>query len=192
MNEGQENHQMEIEDLIIHIQWSGPHTSKEAEHFNESVDCGVYQIYGGHPVYGSGVLLYIGRTTECTFAKRAVYEHGEFRLNQDAGRLEWYVGRLIGLKTPENDEWNHHIILAERLLIHAHRPAWNSQTGLGSLETELRRVHVVNWLQYRSLMPEVSGARWTIRFEHIQYGRYYDTKHFGQPTQVWTKCLNTG
>ncbi len=184
MNDGQENHQVESEDLIIHIQWSGPHTFKEAEHLNKSIDCGVYQIYGGHPVYGSGVLLYIGRTTEQTFAKRGAFQHGEYHLTQDAGRLELYVGRLIGLKTPDNKTWNHHIELAERLLIHAHRPAWNSKMELGDLEQELHRVHVVNWRNYRSLMPEVSGARWTNRFDSLEYNRFYDTRHFGQPTQV--------
>jgi hypothetical protein len=55
---------------------------------------------------------------------------------------------------------------------------------LGDLEKELRYVHVVNWCQYRSLMAEVSGARWTTRFDEIKFGQFYDTEHFGQPTQV--------
>jgi hypothetical protein len=184
MNADQENHQTETQDIIIHIQWSGPYPFKEDEHLKGSTDYGIYQIYGCHPVYGSGVLLYIGRNEWQTFAERGVKQHGEHLQNQDAGRLELYVGRLIGLKTPDNETWNKHIRFAERLLIHAHRPAWNSQMDLGGMHKELRRVHVVNWCEYRSLMPEVSGARWTDRFDEIKFGQYYNTDHFPQQPEV--------
>jgi hypothetical protein len=190
MNEVEENRQMETEDLkdiIIHIQWSAPHTFDEASHFNKSNDYGIYQIYGGHPVYGSGVLLYIGRTTDQGFAVRGAFQHGEYSVNQDAGRLELYVGRLIGFETPTDEIWTEHIILAERLLIYAHRPAWNKQVELGILAEKLKRVHVLNWLQYRSLMPEVSGARWTEKFNDLQYCRYYEANNWGKPTKVWPK-----
>ncbi len=179
MNESQASHQMETEDIIIHIDWSGPYTLEEVSHLNGPTDFGVYQIYGGHPVYGSGVLLYIGLDEWQTFAQR-LSQHGWCHTNQDAGRLEVHVGRLFGLTTPDCDTWNRYIRLAELLLIHAHRPAWNSQMELKSLEPELRRVHVVNWQRYRSLMPEVSGARWSERFDHIPFRQHFSTEHFGR------------
>ena len=36
---------------------------------------------------------------------------------------------------------------------------------LGGLEPDLRFVHVLNWGKHRDLLPEVSGARWTTRFD---------------------------
>ena len=172
---------MEPEELIIHIEWCGPHTIEEVSQFNGTTDFGIYQIYGGHPVYGTDALLYIGLAEQRPFAIR-IPEHGWCDSNQDSGRLQVHIGRLIGLSTPDNATWCRYIRLAERLLIHAHLPAKNSQKELKSMGSELRRVHVVNWRQYRSLQPEVSGARWTDRFDNIPFGSFFNTNHFPKPT----------
>jgi hypothetical protein len=58
---------------------------------------------------------------------------------------------------------------------------------LGKMEEELRYVHVVNWSNYRSLMAEISGARWSTLFDKLEYKQYYDTARLDQDTQVWTK-----
>ena len=68
-------------------------------------------------------------------------------------------------ETPDDDTWNKHIRLAERLLIYAHSPPYNQQMSLAALEPELRSVHVLNWGCHRDLLPEVSGARWTTIFD---------------------------
>ena len=176
---------MQSEDTIIHIEWSGPHTLKEVLQFNGPIDFGIYQIYGGHPIYGTDTLLYIGRAEKRNFSIR-VPEHLWCPVNQDSGRLNIHIGRLIGLETPDNDTWERHIRWAERLLILAHQPAGNSQKELGGMESELHNVHVVNWGQYRSLMPEVSGARWTDRFDHIPYGSFYKEGSLRQLTKTET------
>lgn len=80
--------------------------------------------------------------------------------NRDAGRVEVYVGRLAGTRTPDDDVWKRHIRLAERLPIHAHAPPTNVQKSLAALATELRDVHVLNWAYHQDLLPEVSGPRW--------------------------------
>jgi hypothetical protein len=168
---------MESQELIIHIDWSGPHGLNEIASFNGPTDYGIYQVYGAHHVYGGDVLLYIGLVERQTFATR-FSQHGWCPANHDAGRLQVYVGRLFGYTTPDDPTWCRYIRLAERLLIHAHKPAENSQKELGALEPELRNVHVVNWRRYRNLLPEVSGARWSNRFGDLSCDRHFSTDHF--------------
>ena len=47
--------------MKIHIDWVGSHTLEEVKQLTNTDDYGVYQIYGSHPIYGSNVLLYIGK-----------------------------------------------------------------------------------------------------------------------------------
>lgn len=161
-------------EILIHIDWDGPYSQSQIAELNKESDFGIYQIYGAHPVYGSNVLIYIGLAVEQTFAVR-VSQHGWCHTTSDANQLSYYVGRLFGDPHPDNATWSDHIKLAERLLIHAHKPAENTQKQLAGLEKNLRLVHVVNWRHYRDLMPEVSGARWTERFEELSYDTRYST-----------------
>ena len=52
---------------IIHVQWDGPFTLDQLSEMNNEYDYGVYQVYGSHPIYGSDVLLYIGKAGKLTF-----------------------------------------------------------------------------------------------------------------------------
>ena len=164
---------MESQELIIHIDWSGPHTFAEVASFDGPTDFGIYQVYGAHHVYGSDVLLYIGQAAIQTFAVRFA-QHLWCPGNHDAARLQIYVGRLFGGPTPDNPTWEHHIDMAERLLIQAHKPAENSQKELVR-GLDLAHVHVLNWSQYRDLLPEVSGARWSSRFDNLPCKPHYTT-----------------
>jgi hypothetical protein len=123
-------------------------------------DFGIYQIYGSHPVYGSDVLLYIGRAQGGSFGWR-VPQHEHWIDNHDDGRIRVHLGRLTGEATPSDEVWSQHIALAERLLIYAHQPAVNQRMGLGEAQAELHNVHVCNWGRKADLLPEVSGVRWT-------------------------------
>ncbi|MEX1194324.1 MAG: hypothetical protein WD904_00775 [Dehalococcoidia bacterium] len=151
-------------ETIIHIDWDGPYTLDTIKGLKGSTDFGVYQIYGGGPVYGGSALLYIGRACDQYFATR-IPQEVQWLDNRDAARVEVYVGRLSGARTPDNDAWVLQIKLAERLLISAHSPPHNTQKNLGALERDLWSVHVLNWGHRRDLVPEVSGARWTTRFD---------------------------
>jgi hypothetical protein len=152
------------QERIIHIDWEGPIQLEAAKTRKDPTDYGVYQIYGGHPVYGSSALLYIGCAVKQPFGVRLQQEE-TWDYNRDAQRVEVYLGRLSGSATPDGEEWDNDIGLAERLLIYAHRPPFNAQTNLAAREPELQDVHVLNWLCHRDLLPEVSGARWTSRFD---------------------------
>ena len=59
----------------IHLAWEGPFRLDNLSKLqDENKDYGVYQIYGRHLVYGSGVLLYIGKASDQTFGKRISQE----------------------------------------------------------------------------------------------------------------------
>lgn len=165
---------MRDQEIIIHIEWSGPRKLDTVKLLTGPADYGVYQIYGGHPVYGSSALLYIGLAAAQQFGVRVPQEQ-QWLNNRDADRVEVYVGRLSGSDTPDDAAWDRQIRLAERLLIYAHSPPHNTQKSLAALERDLRFVRVLNWGRHRDLLPEVSGARWTSRFDVIpNYHQFSD------------------
>lgn len=156
--------------MKIHIDWDGPYKwsdIKAGKALREPADYGVYQIYGGHPVYGGSALLYIGLAAEARFGDRISAED-RWPDNRDAGRIEVHVGRLLQPPIPSRDDWKQQIRLAERLLIYAHSPAMNTQKNLSTLEAHLRDVHVLNWGKHRDLLPEVSGARWSSLHDELK------------------------
>lgn len=160
---------------IVHIEWEGPYSYEELKNLkDQQCDYGVYQIYGGHPVYGSSILLYIGKAQQQTFGVRLGQEKWN-EWNQDAARVEIYVGRLSGSKTPSHELWNEEIDLVEKLLIYAHGPAANS-SNLNQIPEGCKHIHVLNWGQRRDLVPEVSGARWSDTFHVVKnyaaYGKH--------------------
>lgn len=157
---------MKSKEVIVHVQWEGPFSLDAVKNLKGPADYGVYQIYGGGPLYGGSALLYIGRASNQYFATRILQEL-QWLENRDAARVEVYVGRLSDSVTPDNDTWELRIKQTERLLIRAHSPPHNTQKNLGALEPDLQFVHVLNWGQHRDLFAEVSGARWTTRFDDV-------------------------
>lgn len=147
---------------FIHLYWDGPYSltsiteTKELGN-DEKLDYGVYQIYGGHPIYGHDVLLYIGKASEQTFSKR-ISQEKHWWFNQDSMNVKIYLGRLCG-ETPSNEIWSSQIIKAEKLLIFSHRPAHNSSNINSIRSEELQNTHVINYGNHRSLLPEVSSVR---------------------------------
>ncbi len=152
----------------IYISWAGPYTLKEVEELKNDSDYGIYQIYGTHPVYGSNVLLYIGKAEQQTFSKR-IQQEENWPYNADSDNIQVYIGRLFDdhkntrNKRLTQEQWNEMIRLAEKLLIYAHWPAGNSSNinTVSRKDQELNRlkdVRVFNYFNYRSLLPEVSGT----------------------------------
>jgi hypothetical protein len=156
---------------LIQIDWQGPFTLGELNLINDvSQDYGIYQIYGKHTVYGKDVLLYIGKADQQTIGKRVSQEN--WWDTNDSNHLKIYAGRLAGEKTPQEVEWSKEIDLAEKLLINVHKPAYNSKNLTSIPDLELQDVHIINWGDYRDLLPEVSGLRWTSKLDHVEYNTY--------------------
>jgi len=161
---------------IIHIQWDGPFDFDSLDHLdNAAMDYGLYQICGSHPVYGLNSLLYIGKAARQTFNQRISSEWWSY-LQDFEGNFNIYVGRISGSSTPTDRVWESEIEKAETLLINAHKPAWNrAHVGFlaESADRRVMKVHVLNWGNYAYLLPEVSGLRWSSRFDYVEnYGPY--------------------
>lgn len=137
--------------------------------FDGDADFGLYQIYAEHPVYGADALVYIGKARDETFARRL--RQPEYKwMNDDyapwednASRIRFRTGRVHVTRrdsAPGPAKWNAWIDRAERLLIYAHSPARNCDfVRTPPSEPPFHDLHVLNWGQYGSLLPEVSGAR---------------------------------
>ncbi|WP_172370441.1 hypothetical protein [Sporosarcina jiandibaonis] len=145
---------------LIQIDWEGSYNLKDLPNLTNVVtDYGIYQIYGKHPVYGSDVLLYIGKSDFQTLGKR-ISQEGWLDTNA-SNNTKVYVGRLHGLQKPTNEMWSKDIDLAERLLIYVHKPAYNSRSISSLPDSELQNIHILNWGHHRDILPELSGLRWT-------------------------------
>jgi hypothetical protein len=158
----------------IHIEWEGPFSYKDALTQKSEKDYGIYQIYGWHPVYGSDVLLYIGKADHQHFGVRLGQETW-WPLMPDAQRTSVYLGRFAGVITPADKKWGSMITKAERLLIFAHAPAHNARKSIQSIDPDLHDVHIYNWGLHRDLLPELSGSRWTTRLGDMPGYHVFDT-----------------
>lgn len=132
---------------IINIMWEGPLSPARVKKYKNS---GVYQYYGDHHVYGSGVLLYIGQ------AKKLADRIRKDRFDKLCDRnIKIYFGPV---KQSMLDR-------VEKLLICASAPARNSHHVIEPLDEaqdeSLLDLLILNWGDYRSLLPEVSGYRFS-------------------------------
>lgn len=160
--------------MDIHVFWEGPWGLDDLSKIkDETKDYGIYQIYGFHPLYGHSVLLYIGQAISQPFGVRIAQE--SWHLNEDQENIEIYVGRLASQKPITNDEWNNRIDQAEKLLIFAHSPAYNTQNTRSLPEAYILKNNVYNWESKRDLFPEVSGYRYTSKFDHISENQIITT-----------------
>jgi len=162
----------------INILWEGPFSKDEilenkidsTKYEVKSNSIGLYQIYGSHPLYGDGVLVYIGRTKDKNGFKsrlknRWVIEHGN-----DSENIKIYLGTIYcDTCKLEEEDIKKKIEKSEVLLINAMKPAFNS-SNIQSVKDELieNRFIVYNRGNYRSLYPILdSGYFWK---EHKNYG----------------------
>ena len=137
-------------------------------------DFGIYQIYGHHAVYGTNSLLYIGKAEFQTFGVRLSQDR-EWEDNyavSDQKNISVYLGRLAGAYAPDDEEWSSQIDIVETMLICAHSPARNASNIHTLNITKCRDIHILNWGAHRSLLPEVSGLRYTDHFHYINMPNY--------------------
>jgi hypothetical protein len=157
--------------LTYQIDWEEPFTLDQINLLKDvSKDYGIYQIYGKHLDYGKDILLYIGKADQQTIGQRVSQEN--WWDTNDSRHLKIYVGRLAGERTPQDKGWSQEMDLAEKLLINVHKPAYNSKNLSTFPDIELQDVHILNWGDYRDLLPEVSGLRWSKKLDNYIYEIY--------------------
>lgn len=147
----------------INIEWEGPFQIKDIKKFNTDADHGFYQVYGSHPVYGSNILLYIGRASIQTFGT-SIFQEGWGYHNNEYG-LQVHLGRLLADEPMNKRQWLKRIEEVFRLLVYAHSPAFNA-THINNVHEDeaLQNYHLLNWKSHRDLLPEISGSRWASGF----------------------------
>ena len=146
------------QDKIYNVYWEGPFEWKQSDTAQRAQHV-LYAIYGTHPVYGTGSLLYIGRS-ERSGSKR-LSEHNPWVKNE-SGQVYFYLGSVGEFENwalwdvEKNRKSVDPSVVAsiETLLIHAHQPAYN----LKSLRkpSEFRRIRLFNSGKYETLLPECS------------------------------------
>jgi len=118
---------------------------------------GLYQYCGTHPVYGRESLLYIGQAFDRDFSKR-LSEH--VHETWSSTPIEIFLGFIASREKLDEDSWRNEVDLAEALLIYTHSPAWNSSNIKTIDYSRFDGVHIFNWGDRGSLLPEVSYERW--------------------------------
>ena len=162
---------METEKIVVvNIQWDVIEFDgcdfTEIKKLNSIHDYGLYQVYGHHPAYGDDALLYIGMAPDRTFSER-LNNRWEF-LESTARPTNICFGRIVQSKDEPlnwtNDVWREMICTCEKLLLKTHSPAFNSQSIKGlEIETE-NELLIINWGDYKRLLPEISTLRMSYRF----------------------------
>lgn len=111
---------------------------------------GLYQIYGRHPIYGDGVLLYIGETKESSTGRCF-----KDRLNEHLRGSFWFHTELsVRLAPCELD--SNEIKLVEAMLIAANKPALN-KNSINKPDKSCNAILVQNWGFLGSLQAITSG-----------------------------------
>ena len=120
-------------------------------------DCGLYQIYAHHVVFGPGSLVYIGKAVEQTFgvrfrAHRDGWLHEENDVTVRLGRLD---PEDYEQDEPEWEDWTQLVSDVEALLIYWHSPPYNSRH---INDYDGAKLHVRNRGNRGSLLPECSST----------------------------------
>jgi len=149
----------------INISWEGPFSIEDIiDGTIDKLDCkvksndiGLYQIYGSHPLYGDGILVYIGRTMNKNGFKSRLKDRWVINHGTDSKNVKIYLGTMFSdnktlSKVNNRDEIEDMIEKAEVLLINAMKPAFNS-SNIQSAKIFDEDFIVYNHNSYRSLYP---------------------------------------
>ncbi|MDQ7060082.1 MAG: hypothetical protein Q9M43_02735 [Sulfurimonas sp.] len=158
----------------IKILWEGPF--KIDDILNNNIDQkydvtarsqGIYQIYGSHPLYGNGVLVYIGRTKDVNGFKSRLKGRWVIENGSDTENVEVYLGTIFSdSKKIENE--NDLIDKSEVLLINAMKPAYNSSNIQSANEDFIEENFILhNEGNYRSLYPVLDSKYFWKTYENF-------------------------
>lgn len=147
---------------IYHLLWEKVEY-QDFESLNEKKHYGIYQIYGDHPIYGRDILLYIGKAQEQTFAQR-LSQHDDFE-ETNLRITKLYIGMFLNMDDNNYVNWGDSIDEAEKILIKAHCPAYNSSMIKGIItDDSLSNIVIFNWGDFGQLLPEISGLRFSKKY----------------------------
>ena len=110
----------------VRVEWEGPFPIQKTPQMN---DRGLYQIYGHHFIYGSGILLYIGKTAKQTFGKRVTQNYADWKpgtpwYQEDDDEVFVIVGRL----DYRGEDFEDVLADVEAFEIFCHSPPYNGSS----------------------------------------------------------------
>lgn len=159
----------------IKIWWEGPFSiddiiSGKIDNFKGDVKSdskGLYQIYGSHPLYGDGVLVYIGRTQNKDGFKSRLNGRWVIENGNDPKNVKIYLGTIFSDSIDITNNENIMIEKAEVLLINAMKPAFNS-SNIQSVKSDLQQEEyiVYNNGSYRNLYPILDSSYFWKEFKN--------------------------
>ena len=109
----------------VRVEWEGPFPIKKTRQINGR---GLYQIYGDHFIYGSGILLYIGKTAKQTFGKRVAQQYADWKPG-----TPWYqeeddeVFVRVGRLDYRGEDFEDVLADVEAFEIFCHSPPYNGE-----------------------------------------------------------------
>lgn len=119
-------------------------------------DIGLYQVYGTHPLYGSNVLVYIGRTKNKNGFKSRLKDRWVIDNGSDTENVQIYLGTIFSdiNQNYSDKDLDNLIDKSEVLLINAMKPAYNSSNVQSANEDFIKDNFILhNEGNYRSLYP---------------------------------------
>ena len=172
----------ECGEIILEVFWEGPFTLDEVADLSSGDDdlsvrrkkyWTLYSAYGSHQLYGSNVLLYIGKTTQGASVR--LKQHNGWFDEERFGDTKFFVASLSHFGTWEQspdmeeaadekffvgEESSENLISrAEALLIYSLAPSRNT-SGTNSTKKKIGNVRLFNTGNLGSLPNEISGRYW--------------------------------
>lgn len=142
---------MSVNTRTVRVEWEGPLSLDEVKELDDKdADCGLYQIYGRHIIFGLNSLLYVG-STNATFSQRLRNHDVEWLADEESVFI--HIGRING----EDYKADRGKVIkdAEALTIYWHSPPYNSR-NIGTYNGQ--RLRVVNRGKCGSLDIEFSST----------------------------------
>jgi len=151
---------MEIKEIKIF--WEGPFNINDiledkidTSYEVSANDVGLYQVYGTHPLYGSNVLVYIGRTKNKRGFKSRLKDRWVVENGSDTENVQIYLGTIFSdSEKIEAKNIDKMIEKSEVLLINAMKPAYNSSNIQSANEDFIKENFILhNEGNYRNIYP---------------------------------------
>ena len=112
---------------VIRVEWEGTFSIDEVREMNNENDGpGLYQIYGRHLIYGSGILLYIGKS-EKQLVTRVKQQHASWKSRKPWHQEDDEFLVRLGWLDYKGVDFRKVLADVEAFEIFYHSPAYNEQ-----------------------------------------------------------------
>ena len=157
---------------------------------------GLYQIYGSHPLYGNGILVYIGKTKDKNGFQSRLKGRWVIENGSDAENVQVYLGTVLNDGKKYSDEETNNIIdKSEVLLINAIKPAYNSSNIQSANEDFIDDNFILhNEGNYRNIYPVLDSKYFWQPYKNFaivnELAKLYDIKKIVDEDEYYGFSVN--